>query len=267
MKSVIQKLLIFTAALNFTATTSAAESAAEIMLKVDQRYTGDTSSSEASLILIDKRDRQRVRELTMYTSENEEVEKSIIFFRSPSDVANTSYLSFDWKDDSKEDDSWLYLPALKKVRRVAASDESGAFMGSDFSYADINGMDYGDFEYSMEKESDLVDGHDCWVIKSVAKNDDVVDETGYTESLSWVRKDAYLTVKSIIQEKRGKRTKYFAASDIEKIEGIWTVHTLQMVTTRNDKREHSSVFKIRNVKYNKGVDESLFDTQAMQRGI
>ncbi|WP_083607997.1 outer membrane lipoprotein-sorting protein [Teredinibacter haidensis] len=244
-----------------------AETAADIMKKVDERYTGDTSNSEATLVLIDKRDRQRVRELSMFSSENTEVEKSIIFFRSPSDVKNTSYMAYDWSDESKEDDSWLYLPALKKVRRVAASDESGAFMGSDFSYADINGTDYEDFDYTLENVSDPVEGFDCWVIKSTPKNRSVIKETGYSESISWVRKDSYMMVKSIIQVKKGKRTKYFSAKDIEKIQGVWTAKTLQMVTTRQGAREHSSVFKIQNIQYNKGVDETLFDTQAMQRGI
>lgn len=241
--------------------------ATEIMRKVDERYTGDSSNSNATLVLIDKKDRQRLRELTLFSLDNAEVDKSIIFFRSPADVKNTAYMAFDWKDESREDDTWLYLPALQKVQRVAASDESGSFMGSDFSYADINGLDFGDFTYTLEKESDPVEGADCWVIKSVARNEDVVKETGYTESLSWVRKDAFMTVKAVIEVKKGKRTKYFVASDIEKIDGIWTAQTLQMVTTRRGEREHSSVFKIRDIKYNQDVDATMFDTQAMQRGI
>lgn len=244
-----------------------AESAAHIMKKVDERYTGDTSRSEATLVLIDKRDRQRIRELVMFASEDPSVEKSVVFFRTPSDVKDTAYMSFDWKDDAKEDDSWLYLPALQKVTRVAASDESGAFMGSDFNYSDINGRDYPDFTYTMEKESDPVDGVDCWVIKSLPVNDQVVDATGYTEAVSWIRKDNYMMVKSVLHTQAGKRTKYYSATDIREVNGIWTAHTLQMVTTRNGKREHASVFKVRNVEYNTGVDETLFDTQAMQRGI
>ncbi|SMF51987.1 Protein of unknown function [Alteromonadaceae bacterium Bs31] len=266
-KNTVVKSLVIIILANFSLVAHGEQSASAIMLKVDERYTGDTIRSNATLILIDKKDRQRVRELTLFGIENEEVEKSIIYFRSPSDVKNTAYMSFDWKDKAKEDDSWLYLPALQKVRRVAASDESGAFMGSDFSYADINGLEYDDFEYSMEKASEKVDGYDCWVIKSLPKNDKAIKETGYTSSISWVRKDAMLVVKSIINVKRGKRTKYFIAKDIEKIEGIWTAQTLQMVTTKNGKREHSSVFKIRNVKYNQDVDESMFDTDAMQRGL
>lgn len=238
-----------------------------IMKKVDERDEGQTRSSQATLILLDKQDRQRVREISILAFEKDDVEKNLMVFRSPSDVAGTSYMSWDWVDEEKEDDSWLYMPALKKIRRVASSDESGSFMGSDFSYADINGLELNDFEYKIEKESEEVDGHDCWVINTLPKHKEAIDETGYTSATSWVRKDAFMIVKGIINVKKGKRVKYFSVKDIEKIDGIWTAHTLQMITTKNDQKEHASVLKIVDVVYNKDVDENLFDTAAMQRGL
>ncbi len=242
-------------------------SAYEVMKKVDERDEGKTRSSKATLILLDKQDRQRVREIDMLAFEKEEVEKALMVFRTPSDVAGTSYMSWDWTDESQEDDSWLYLPALSKIRRVAASDESGSFMGSDFSYADINGIELDDFEYSFESQSEMVDGHDCWVIQAIPKSEKAIKETGYTSAKSWVRKDAFMIVKSVINVKKGKRVKYFSVKDIEKIDGIWTAHTLQMITTKKEQKEHASVLKISDVVYNKGVDESLFDTAVMQRGL
>ena len=269
----MRKLMILTLffATALTNTTIAEDlntlSAEEIMKRVDDRYTGDTSLSEAQLILIDKRDRKRIRNLKLFGIEKDDVEKSMIFFMSPSDVKGTGYMSFDWENESREDDSWLYLPALQKIQRVAGSEESGFFMGSDFSYADINGIDYEDFNYELINSSEIVDGHDCWVIKSIPKNEDVIKKTGYLESTSWVRKDIFFSVKSIINVKKGKRVKYFAAKDIQNIQGIWTAMTLQMVSTHKGKKEHSSVLKITDRVYNTDVDESMFDTQVMQRGI
>lgn len=242
-------------------------SAEEVMKKVDDRYTGDTNYSEAVLTLIDKKDRKRIRNLTMFGQTKEDVEKAVIFFMTPADVKGTAYMSFDWEDETKEDDSWLYLPALQKIKRIASTDESGSFMGSDFSYTDINGVDFEDFTYTMEKESDVVNGHDCWVIVSTPKNEDVVKKTGYTKIKNWVRKDIFVSIKGILHVKRGKRIKYFTVSDIEEIDGIWTETTLQMITTRNNKKEHSSVITFSNVQYNKGVNEDIFTTQAMQRGL
>lgn len=241
--------------------------AREIMRRVDERYTGDTQSSVSTLSLIDKKGRERTRELQMFSMDKPDVEKSIVYFLAPADVKGTAYMSFDWEAESREDDSWLYLPALQQVKRVASSDESGAFMGSDFSYADINGMDFEDFEYIMVKESDLVNGQDCWVIESRPKNDKIIEKTGYTSAQSWVRKDIFMVVQGKIEVKKGNKTKYFSATDLELINDIWTAKTLQMITTRNGKKEHASVFKFADVVYNQQVDESRFDTQAMQRGI
>lgn len=251
----------------FLSTSSFAFTAAEVMKLNDDRYTGDTQISISTLTLIDKRGRERVRDLKLFGIEKADVEKSLIFFESPSDVNGTAYMSYDWEDSAREDDSWLYLPALQAIKRVAASEESGAFMGSDFSYADINGLDYEDFEYSMVKESEIVNGADCWVIKSLPKDETVVKKTGYTEATTWVRKDNYVAVQSIIHVKKAKRIKYFSVKDLQNVQGIWTPMTLQMVTTRNGKKEHASVFKLSEIRYNQDVDERMFDTQAMQRGL
>jgi len=239
----------------------------DIMKKVDERYTGDTNLSNATLSIIDAKNRERTRQLKMFGFERKEVEKSLIFFESPSDVKGTSYMAYDWEDEKKEDDTWLYLPALQKIKRVAASEESGKFMGSDFSYADINGLDFEDYDYEILEQSADVDGHDCWVIRSTPKSIDIIRKTGYTGATSWVRKDIYMAVKAVIDVKKARKVKYFAAKDIEEIQGVWTAQTLQMVTTRNNKRENSSVIKFFDIRYNQDIDEGLFDTQAMQRGI
>lgn len=239
----------------------------DIMLRVDERDTGDTQTSVSTLTLIDKKGRERNRELKMFSMDKADVEKSIVYFLAPTDVKGTAYMSFDWDDDSREDDSWLYLPALQQVKRVASSDESGSFMGSDFSYADINGMDLEDFDYTILKESETVNGQDCWLIESRPKNDKVIEKTGYTSTQSWVRKDIFMVIQGKIEVKKGKKTKYFSATDLALIDDIWTAKTLQMVTTRNGKKEHASVFKFGEILYNQQVDESRFDTQAMQRGI
>lgn len=248
--------------------TFAAElTAAQIMQKVDDRDTGETMVSESALILIDKKKRQRVRQLKLFSKEYGDVDKSVSFFMAPADVKDTAYMSFDWDDDAKEDDSWLYLPALQKINRIAASDKSGAFMGSDFSYADIDGVEVEDFTYRLVKESEEVNGYDCWVIESTPKNKSVIKETGYLSTTSWIRKDIFMQVKAIINVKKGKRVKYFQAKDIEQIQGIWTAKTLQMVTTKRNKLEHSSVLKISAVDYQTQVDDKMFDNNTLQRGL
>ena len=119
----------------------------------------------------------------------------------------------------------------------------------------------------LVKENDVVDGKDCWVIESTPKNKKVISKTGYLKSIQWVRKDIYFVVKNRILVKKGKKVKLFAAKDIQKIDGVWTAKTLQMITTKNKKLVHKSIFQLKNVKYNTSVEDSIFETEVMQRGL
>ena len=158
---------------------SVSMTAYEIMKKVDQRYTGETIEQTSTLVLIDKKNRKRERKLKGFTKEVSTGTKSISFFLSPSDVKNTSYLSYNWDDPSKDDDSWLYLPSLQKTNRISGGDRSNSFMGSDFTYADLDGVEIEDYTYKIVKDSDVVDGADCWLIEATPKSKDVIKETGY----------------------------------------------------------------------------------------
>tara|TARA_A100001011_G_C14264043_1_gene823873 strand:+ start:261 stop:1058 length:798 start_codon:yes stop_codon:yes gene_type:complete len=239
----------------------------EIMEKVDQRVSGQTQISTATMTLIDKKDRKRIRKLKLFSKEFADVDKTITFFLSPADVKDTSFLSYDWKNDSKEDDSWLYLPAMQRVNRTAAGDKSNSWMGSDFTFSDVEGIELNEYTYKMLAESDPVDGHDCWKIEAVPISKAIIKKTGYLKSVNWIRKDAFLVVRGINYVKKGKKIKYFSTKNVKKIDGIWTIGTIQMVTTKNKKVQHSSVFNLDEVSYNNPVEDKMFEVETMQRGL
>ena len=122
-----------------TASADAGESptAREIMELVDARDTGDNSTQDMEMILIDKNGSKRERKIRALGRDVGEDTQSIMFFLSPADVKDTGFLTYDYDADDKDDDQWLYLPALKKTKRIASNDKSGSFMGSDFSYSDM----------------------------------------------------------------------------------------------------------------------------------
>ena len=140
--------------------------AREIMERVDARDDGDHTSRDLEMILIDKRGHQRVRVLRAWGRDVGEDEQSIMFFLSPPDVEDTGFLTYDYDDPERDDDQWLYLPALSRTKRIASSDKSGSFMGSDFSYADMTDRPLEAYEYTLMKETE-VDGHPVWQIQSV----------------------------------------------------------------------------------------------------
>ena len=261
------RLVIGVVILSISTPVAFAMTANEIMQKVDARDTGKTQISTATMTLIDKKDRKRVRKLKLFSKEFSDVDKSISFFVSPTDVKDTSFLSYDWNDEGKEDDSWLYLPAMQRVNRTAAGDKSNSWMGSDFTFSDVEGAEVNEYTYKILSESDPVDGHDCWKIEALPKSKAIVKKTGYLKTINWVRKDAFLVVRGINYVKKGKRVKYYSTKDIKKIDGIWTIGTIQMVTTKNKKVQHSSIFRLENVSYNNDVADSMFEVETMQRGL
>lgn len=244
--------------------------ARQVMEKVDQRDDGETSISEMTMILVDRRNQKRVRKIKGFRKDYGKDTKNIMFFLTPADVKNTSFLSYDWDDESKEDDSWLYLPALRKVKRIASSNKKDSFMGSDFSYADMNGLKLSEWDFKFLKENEIIDGKDCWVIEAIPKKDKekkVVEETGYIKRIAWVRKDNFMGIQGKMWEKKGRKIKFFTASKIENIQGVWTAKKLQMVTTKGGRKEHATILMFDNLVYNKGVEDNMFSTQRMERGL
>lgn len=252
------------------AAASAEMTALEVMQQADARYDGDSSRGEFTMVLIDRRNRERTRNLRIYNKDFGADTKALSLFETPADIRGTAYLSFDWDDTERDDDSWLYLPALQRVKRIASSDTSDAFMGSDFTYADINGYELDWYNYTFVNENAEVDGQPAWHIEFLAKPEfaeKAADATGYSRGQVWIRKDNLVQVRGQFWELRGGRIKYFSASEIEEIDGVWTVKRMQAITTRNGKQEHASVLQLNDIQYNVGVEDELFTTEYMQRGL
>lgn len=262
---------VFLCTAGLPASIIAAElTAEEVMRLYDERYDGDSSIAHVSMVLIDRRNRQRVRDLRIYSKDQGVDTKTLSLFESPADIRGTAYLNFDWDDLDRNDDSWLYLPSLQRVKRIASSDTSDSFLGSDFTFADINGLEIEMYDFKFISESELIDGRDCWLVEAVPKpefKERAEEATGYSKMHSWISKQNYLQLRGQAWELRGNRIKYFTASEIERIDEIWTVKRLQVVTTRNGRQEHASVLQIKSINYNVEVDDKLLTTESMQRTL
>lgn len=271
MRHTTTLLSLLIAVMLFTPSAIAAElSPFEIMQRVDDRENGYSMVAEYSMVLIDRRDRQRVRDVKVFSKDYGADTRVLSLFESPADIRGTAYLNMDWDDPARDDDSWLYLPALQRVKRLASSDTSDSFLGSDFTYADINGLELEWYDYNFVTTSEIIDGHDTWVIEAVPKPEfkaRAEEATGYAKLQSWIRKDNFVQLRAQMWELRGNRVKYFTASDIQLIDDIWTVGRLQAVTTRNDNQEHASVLQIKSIQYNSDLGDEVFTTEYMERGL
>ncbi len=262
--------LLLSAALSVAQSTAQELSAYEVMARVDARDDGETRIAQYTMVLIDRRDRQRSRDLVIYSKDYGEDSRTLSSFESPADIAGTAYLNHDWADPDRDDDSWLYLPAMQRVRRIASSDTSDSFLGSDFTYADINGLELEWYDYRFINESQDVDGFECWVIEATPKaelKEKAEEATGYSRLQVWIRKDNFVQIQAQAWELRGNRVKYFSASDVREVQGIWTAHRQQAITTRNGRQEHASVLQLTSIRYDDSINDEYFAAESLQRGV
>lgn len=267
MNIITQTLVIGT--LSMLATGSAlAITADDLMQAVSDRYVGDTRTQYGKLTLIDSRKNTRMREIKEITKAYNEGDKLLSFVTEPADVRGTAFLAYEWDDSERDDENWLYLPQLKRVKRLASSDQSGYFLGSDFTYADVSGLDMEDFDHEYQQTQADEDG--LMVIVSVPKariKGQVVEKYGYSKAQFWVDPDKKIVIKAKYWLDEGHRVKYFSASDIVLQADIWTVQRMQMVMTQGGVVEHASVYEVDDVVYNTPVGDQEFTTYSLERGM
>ena len=239
----------------------------EIMEKVNARDTGDRSITEMEMILINKKGKKRVRKLKTFGLEKGKKSLSLMFFLSPADVRNTGFLTFDYDESGKDDDQWLFLPALRKTKRIAAGDKSASFMGSDLNYSDMTSRDLDQYDYTLMKETE-VNGQKVWQIKAVPKTKAEAKKSGYSKSVVFIRQDNYVMIRGVRWVHKKKRNKYLDVRKLDKIDGIW-VSTEMHVTTKSGKKIlHKTIMKQKNIHFNQDeVNEDLFSIRRLEKGL
>lgn len=236
----------------------------QIMEWVDARDTGDDGTAQMKMVLIDKRGNERVRKIRSFSKKKGEDDQSIMFFESPADVKDTGFLTYDFDDESRDDDQWLYLPALKKTKRIAAGDKSGSFMGSDISYADMSDRPLDRYEYTLMKETEI-DGVPVWQVEAIP-NAEEADETGYTKSISFVRKDNHVVMRAVSWVKKGNRLKYMEVRKLEQIDGIWVPTEMTMTTKKGKTTVHKTVLYQQEVRFGQDLSQDFFSVRQLEKG-
>jgi hypothetical protein len=243
--------------------------ARSIMEKVDARDDGDDQVSDMQMVLIDKKGKKRIRKIRTFSKDKGQDILKLMFFEHPADVKDTAFLTYDYDDAEKDDDQWLYLPALRKTKRIATSDKSGSFMGSDLNYSDMTSPDLEDYDfgfYEKGKEAE-VRGKKVWVIWSIPRTKDVVRETGYKKSLLFVRPDIDMVVRAIRWVDQGGYLKYVDVKSLELIDGIWVATETQVKKRRGKETVHKTILTLNNVKFNQDLENDLFTIRRMEKGL
>ena len=231
----------------------------DIVEKVYNLPTGDDQTSNLTMTLINKSGKERIRRIIQFTKDLGDVEKSIMFFQSPADVKNTSFMSWTYDDEKKSDDQWIYLPALKKTKRISSDSKSDYFMGSDFTYDDLGDRKLDDDTHNLIGE-ETIDGVDYYLVESIPKDEDYM----YSKTKTWIRKDNFIGLKKEFYDEDEDLLKILKIKKFEEISGFLVITSSEM---ENVQKNHRTTMILDNVEINTNIPSSKFSERMMARGM
>lgn len=259
-------MVAFSLAALFSAVTLTARSeeltGRQIMDREEQQNKGDDEFNKMSMKLINKRGQERNRTVEYYrkTDENDN-DKILMQFLEPADVKGVGLLTIEHSD--RDDDQWLYLPALRKVRRISASDQTDNFMGTDFTYEDIRSEKLDKHEYNVIG-SEPIDGHDCYLIEALPATEQQREESGYNHREIWIRKDIFLMVQTKYYDKKGELFKIESRKDI--VEVAPNIYRPNFMEMKNLKTGHTTQITFDERRVNGGLEDGIFTERELKRG-
>jgi hypothetical protein len=225
----------------------------------------DGSESVVNMSIIEPNGEKRERSISMATKlyEGGATEKRLYRFLSPPDVKGTGLLVFDYQ--TKSDDVWIFLPALRKTRRIVSSEKSKSFMGSDFTYGDFNIPELDDFDCTVTKEED-VGGDKCWVIDLVPKSKDIAKADGYDKKTFWISQKTYAVRKGLYYDVAdGKLLKELKADDIKLVDPKKQRYRVMRMEMTNKRTGRHSVFETTKISYAPDTKDEYFTTRYLER--
>ena len=231
----------------------------QIIQNVYDRPAGEDQVGDLTMSLINSRGDERVRTIKQFVKEFDNMEKKIMYFVSPADVRNTSFMNWSYNEEGKDDDQWIYLPALKRVKRISSDSKSDYFMGSDFTYDDLGDRHPSSDTHKLLREEKL-NGEDCYVVESTPKEEEYM----YSRTVTWIIKDKWIGMKKEFYDEDEDHLKTLSVKKYEKIGDFWTILHSEM---HNVQKNHTTKMELKNVKLNTGIPDNKFTERMMKRGI
>jgi outer membrane lipoprotein-sorting protein len=237
---------------------SASDRGLEIATEADRRDTGfGDSTAELRMTLRNSAGEESIREIRNRTLEMEDDgDRSLVIFDQPRDVAGTAFLNVTHRTEN--DDQWLYLPALRRVKRISSANKSGPFMGSEFAYEDIASQEIEKYTYSFIEEAQL-DGVATYLIERVPTD----ERSGYTRQRVWYDQTEYRVQKIDFYDRKDELLKTLTYHGYQQyVDQFWRADRMEMV---NHQTRKSTTLTYADYECQVGLSERDFDQSALQR--
>lgn len=226
------------------------------------KVSGSTQS--ITMVLTTESGETRTRKTTGYSKlqKNGRDTTQVVRFLSPPDVKNTSNLMIEHSDG--DDDIWIYLPALKKVRRIVASNKKDSFVGTDFSYGDVIGQKVENWNHKLVKE-DVRDGVKVYLVESTPKDDAVKSSSGYAKIQYTIRQDNFATIKAEYWDTGMRSLKEIVYSDLKEVDLANKKWQAMKIEAKNIQTGHKTEIVFENYKLDPNVKDEYFTTRYLEK--
>jgi outer membrane lipoprotein-sorting protein len=258
-------LVAFSVCVGFSLLSAQDDFSAEMIVDRSFKATKLAGAEALStMTIIDQKGRERIRRIASVTKlfDNGETEKRLIRFLSPADVKGTGLLTFDY--EKKDDDMWLFMPALRKTRRIVSSEKAKNFMGSEFSYADMTPPNLEDFTYTLQGE-EVVERTLCWIIEMLPVDDDIADENGFSRRIIYVAKEDFVIRRAIYYDLDGELHKELTVKEVKELDPENRKYRPMHMNMVNKQNGRKSILKIDEIQFNPEVKDEYFTTRYLER--
>src|SRR5437763_3869697 len=244
-----------------SAPTAWAQSALAIMQKQRELHRAADEQETLAVKIVDRRGAIKERRRVRYTATAPDgLSKVLVRFVAPRDIANTGLLI--WEARNGDDDQWLYLPGVKKVKRIAASGKKNRFLGTDFSFEDLRPEALAAHRYESAG-SEAIDGQDCWIIEAVPATERQAADSGYSKRRLWVRKDITQIVKREFYDAKGRLEKVQTDRRLVNVKGpLWRADEIEMHDVQSNGR---TILTLERRVLDAGLKDSLFTETELAR--
>lgn len=227
---------------------------------------GTLAGSEviSTMTIMDAQGRTRERRIAQVSRlfDDGRTEKRLLRFLAPADVRGTGFLIFDYRDDGEE--MWLYLPSLRRTRRIVSGERSQSFMGSEFSYGDIAQPNLDEFDITLLGE-ETVDGIECWKIQLVPRDRRLAGEYGWSRRIAFIGRGDSVVRRSEFFDARDTLLKVFTASDIRGVEGAPGKNRPFSLRMENVRTGRVSMLAIEELRLSPDLPEDYFTLRYLER--
>ena len=249
--------LLLGVAFNINAQT-AEERGLEIAVEADHRDTGyQDTTAQLTMELRNKQGDTSIREVRVSNLEvKDDGDKGLSVFDEPADVKGTAFLTYSHA--TVPDEQWLYLPALKRVKRITSKNKSGPFMGSEFAYEDISSQEVEKYTYKYIKD-ESINGIDCFVIERYP----AYEHSGYTRQVAWINKQEYRPERIVFYDRKNSLLKTLEYSEYNQyLEQFWRANKMYM---ENHQTGKTTLLTWKDYKFKNGLDDKDFTQNSLKR--